>query len=82
MEYGGHTLRTVLSCCIPEFTYIWGLVPSLIIGHGQVSHLGNQRPMAHGELTHEMALGGHILLENHEIIHAGGLTPIIGLYPI
>ena len=38
--------------------------------------------MAHGELTHGMVLGGHILLGNHEIIHADRLTPITSLYPI
>ena len=37
---------------------------------------------SHGELTHGMALGGHILLGNHEIIHADELTPVTCLYPI
>ena len=38
--------------------------------------------MAHGELTHGMALGGRILWENNEIICTNGLTPVMGLYPI
>ena len=77
-----HTLRTALCGSIPEFTNIGGPVPSLITVHGQVFHSGNQRPMAHGELTHGMVLGGHIILGNHEIVRADGLMPITGLYPI
>jgi hypothetical protein len=65
---------------IPEFTYIGGLVPSLITGRGQVFHPGNQRPMAHDELTHGMALSGHILLGNHEIVRIDELTHVVGLY--
>ena len=38
--------------------------------------------MAHGELAHGMALGGHILLGNHEIVHVDRLTPATNLYPI
>ena len=49
--HDGHSLGTALGGYIPEFTYLEGLVPSLIIGHGKVSHLGNQRSMAHNELT-------------------------------
>ena len=37
--------------------------------------------MAHGELTHGMALGGHILLGNHEFIRIDGLMPVAGSYP-
>ena len=51
MAYGRHTLRTTLRGCILEFTYIGGPTPSLITSYGLVFHLGNQRPMAHGELT-------------------------------
>jgi len=76
------TLRTTLDSCILQFTYIGGPVPSLITGHGQVSHSGNQRPMAHGELTHGMALGGHILWGNNEIIRTNGLMHITGFYPV
>jgi hypothetical protein len=32
--YGGHTLGTAHRGCILEFTYVWGLWPSLITGHG------------------------------------------------
>ena len=38
--------------------------------------------MAHGELTHRMALGGHILLGNYEIVRADGLMPVINFYPV
>jgi hypothetical protein len=82
VAYDGQTLRTALNSSILEFTYIGGPVPSLIIGHGQVFRLGNQRPMAHGELTDGMATDGHILLGNHEIIRTDRLTPVTGLYPV
>jgi hypothetical protein len=59
-----------------------GPIPSLITSHGQVLRLENQRPMAHGELTHEMALDSHIHLGNHEIIHADRLTLVTSLYPV
>ena len=38
--------------------------------------------MDHGELTHGMALGGHILLGNYEIVRADGLMPVINFYPV
>ena len=82
MAYGKHTLGMALSGCIPEFTYIGGTVPSIITHHCQVFHLRNQRPMAHGELTHGMALGGRILWGNDEIVRTRGLTPVKGLYLI
>ena len=34
MAYDKHTLGTALNGCIPEFTYIGGPVPSLIIDRG------------------------------------------------
>ena len=37
--------------------------------------------MAHDELTHGIALGGHILLANHGFARVDGLTPIAGFYP-
>jgi hypothetical protein len=80
--YNGHILGTTLRGYIPEFTYIEGPTPSLTTGHGQASHPGNWRPMAHGELTHRMALGTHNLLGNHEIVRTHGLTPFTSLYPI
>ena len=49
--HGGHTLKTALGGYIPKFTYLEGLVPSLIISCGQVSHLGNQRSTARNKLT-------------------------------
>jgi hypothetical protein len=33
-------------------------------------------------LTEGIASTGHILLENHEIIHTNGPTPISNFYPI
>jgi hypothetical protein len=51
MAHGGHTPRTAHGGCILEFIYLEGPEPSLIIGRGQVSRLGNQRTMAHDELT-------------------------------
>ena len=82
MTHGGHTLGTPLGGCIPGFTYIGGLAPSLITGHGQDFHLGRLRPMAHGELAQGMAYGGHILLGNHEIARTNGSKPVIGHYPV
>jgi hypothetical protein len=38
--------------------------------------------MAHDELTQGMALTGHILLGNHEVIHTNGSVPITSFYPI
>ena len=38
--------------------------------------------MAHGELTHGMALNGHILWRYNEIIYTNGLTPVICFYPV
>jgi hypothetical protein len=35
---GGHTLIIAPEGCIPEFTYIGGLAPSLATGHGQDFH--------------------------------------------
>jgi hypothetical protein len=49
--HDGHTLRTPLGGCIPEFTYMGGLAPSLTTGYNQDFHLGSQKPMAHGELA-------------------------------
>ena len=72
MACGGHTLRTALRGCIPEFTDPEGLVPSLIASCGQVSHPRNQRTTAHGELVRGMALTGHILLGNHTVNHTKG----------
>jgi hypothetical protein len=37
--YGGRTLETSHGGCILEFTYVGGLGPSLITGHGQAFHL-------------------------------------------
>jgi hypothetical protein len=67
---------------ILEFTYIGGPVPSLVTSHGQVLHPGGQKSMAHDELTQGMALTGHILLGNHEVIHTNGSVPITSFYPI
>jgi hypothetical protein len=55
MIYGGYTLKNLLGGCISEFTNMGGLAPSLTAGHSQDFHLGNQRPMAHGELAQGMA---------------------------
>ena len=65
--HNGRTPETTLGGCIPEFTYVGGLIPSPITGQGQDFHLGSQRSMAHGELARGMAHGGYILLGNHEI---------------
>ena len=67
--HGGHTLRTALGGCIPEFACPEGLVPSLTTGRCQFSRPGNQRPMSHNELTWGMASTGHTLLGNHMVIH-------------
>ena len=75
MAHDGHTLRTPLGGCIPEFTYPEGPVPSLIVGHSQASHLGNRRSTAHNELTRGKALSGHIPLGNHTVDHLRGLAP-------
>lgn len=58
VAYGGHTLKMAPSGCITKFTYVGGLVPALITVHNPVFYLGNLGPMAHGELTHRMALSG------------------------
>jgi hypothetical protein len=79
---GGHIPGTILGGCIPEFTYVGGLIPSPITGQGQNFHPGRQRPATHGKLTRGMARGGHILLGNHEIAHTNGSTPIVGSYPV
>jgi hypothetical protein len=78
MTHGGHALGTPHGACIPEFTYIGGLAPSLITGHGQGFHPGSLRPVTHGELARGMAHSGCILLGNHEIARTNGSTPIIG----
>ena len=39
--YGGHTLGTAHGGCIPEFTYVGGLIPSLITHQGQDFQLGS-----------------------------------------
>ena len=75
MVYDRHTLGTTLSRHLPR------LVPSLATCHDQVFHSESQRPMAHGELTQEMALTGHILLGNHEIVHTNGSMPITSFHP-
>ena len=41
LVYGGHTIGTALCGSFLEFTYIGGLVPSIITGHGQVFYPGN-----------------------------------------
>jgi hypothetical protein len=46
------TLTTINSGSILEFTYIGGPVPSLATAHGQVFHLGSQRPMHGSWQTH------------------------------
>jgi hypothetical protein len=80
VTHGGHTLGTPHGGCIPKFTCIGGLVPSLIAGHGQDFHPRSLRPVAHGELAQGMARGGRILLGNHEIARSNRSTPIIGSY--
>ena len=61
VAHDGHTLRTPLRGYILEFTYLEGLVPSLVVSRSQTSHLGNQRSMARNELSRGMASTGHIL---------------------
>jgi hypothetical protein len=51
MACGEHTPGTALGGYILEFTYPEGPVPSLVASHGRVSHLRNQRTMAHDELA-------------------------------
>jgi hypothetical protein len=75
MFHGRHTLRIALSTSILEFTYIGGLVPSLVTSHGQIFHPGIWRPMAHGRLTQGMTSTDHILLGSHETIHTVGQRP-------
>ena len=65
----GLTLGTTFDGSILEFTYPEGPVPSLIAGHSQVSHLGNQRSTARNKLTWGMASYGHIPLRNHAVDH-------------
>jgi hypothetical protein len=72
MAYGGHTPRNALGDYIPYFTYLEGLVPSLVTNHGQVSHLSKQRTMAHDELARGMASTSHNLLGNHMVNHTKG----------
>jgi hypothetical protein len=38
--------------------------------------------MAHGELTHGIALGDHVLWGNNEIVCTNRLMPVIGLYHV
>ena len=78
MIHGGHTLGIPHGGCIPEFTYVGKLVPSLITGHGQHFYPGSLWPVAHGELTQGMVRDGHILLGNHEIAQTNGSMHIIG----
>jgi len=82
VAHGGHTLKTALEGCILEFTYITGPAHSLVTDHGRDFYPGNQRPMAHGELTRGKAYGGHILLGNHEITRTNGSMPITSFYPV
>ena len=51
VAYDGRTLETTCGGCILEYTYLEGLVPSLVATHGQVSRLRNQRTMAHDKLS-------------------------------
>ena len=80
VTHGGHTLGTPHEDCIPKFTYVGGLAPSLITSHGQDFHLGSLRPVAHGELAQKMAHGSRIFLRNHEISRNNGSMPTIGFY--
>jgi hypothetical protein len=49
--HGRHTPRTAHGGYISEYTYPEGIVPSLIVGRGQVPCPGNQRTTARDELT-------------------------------
>jgi hypothetical protein len=75
VAHGGHTPRTTHRGCIPEYTYQEGVVPSPVASRGQVSHLKNQRTMAHDKLAQGMASTSHILLGNHAVNHTKGLAP-------
>jgi hypothetical protein len=79
VAHGGQTPRTTHGGCISEYTYLEGLVPSLIASHGQVSHLRNQRTTAHDELAQGMASIDHILLWNHTVNHTKGPAPASAL---
>ena len=82
MTHGGHTLGTPHEDCIPEFTYVRGLEPSLITGHGQDFHPGSLRIVAHGKLARGMARDGRNPLGNCEIDRTNGSMPILGYYPV
>ena len=51
MARGGHTLGTTPGGSILEFTYIGGLVPSLVTSHCQVLHPGGRKSMARVKLA-------------------------------
>ena len=76
MAHGGHTPRTALGGCIPEFIYLEGPLPSLVPSRGQASRPRNQRTMAHDELARGMASIGHILPGNHVVNHTEGPMPV------